>query len=353
MKKIVEKAKKVAIVTHVNADPDALSSACALHELVHSLNKEASIEVLVPEGIGSECKYIYVTCQKMNIKMDVIKKYHQIEDRAPCDVCIVLDTASLEQLRLLKNYVLKCDTIIIIDHHQFQDIGPLIKDRQVIYIGDGQSYSSTAEIVFEMLMKYNLSLNNIREIAEILLAGVLWDTKRFQRITRNTFHVVASMIDYGANYEEALKLIATERPSSNRIARIKCIFRHRGFKVRIKNSDIFIAISNVGAYESDCASTLITIGYDISFVITEDESLKAIRIVYRGREDVINSLNIDIYNEFVKKLIEVFGGGGGGHKAAGGAILRTYNIKQVVDQIIKILNSISEIGILEFVENKT
>ncbi|MEM0026763.1 MAG: DHH family phosphoesterase [Ignisphaera sp.] len=353
MRKIIEDARRVAIITHVNADPDALSSACALYKLIYSLNNNAFVEILVPEGIGLECKRIYKLCQRMNTIIDVIKRHHQLENKEPCDTCIIVDTASWEQLRIIKNYVFQCNNIIVIDHHQYQDIQVLDKSKKILFFGDEQYYSSTAEIVFEMIVNYNQRLGNLNELATILLAGILWDTKRFQRIAKNTFRVVAKMIDLGADYEEAMKLIAVEKPPSNRIARIKCILRHRGFKIRIKNSEVFIAISNVGAYESDCASSLISIGYDISFVVTEDEDLKATRVVYRGRDEVVNALDIDIYNNILKKLVDVYGGGGGGHKVAGGAVLRTYNVKHVIEQLIKVLNSISEIGILEFVEERS
>lgn len=353
MKKMIENAKRVAIVTHVNADPDALSSACALHRLVNSINRDAFVEILVPEGIGLECKRIYEFCQRMDIPINVIKKYHQLEGKEPCDTCIIVDTASWEQLRTVKDYVIRCNNIIVVDHHQYRDIQAPDKNKRILFFGDEQHYSSTAEIVFEIIVNHDQRLDNLNELATILLAGVLWDTKRFQRIARNTFHAVAKMMDLGADYEEAMKLTAVEKPSSNRIARIKCILRHRGFKIRIRDSELFVAISNVGAYESDCASSLVSIGYDISFVVTEDEDLKAIRVVYRGKDEVVNALDIDIYNNILKKLVEVYGGGGGGHKVAGGAILRTFNVKHVIESLIKILNSISEIGVLEFVEERS
>jgi hypothetical protein len=160
------------------------------------------------------------------------------------------------------------------------------------------------------------------------------------------------MIDLGADYQTALRIIAVEKLPSNRIAKIKCILRHRGFKVRIKGKDVYIAVSNVGAFESDCASSLVALGYDMAFVLTEDEKLKAIRLVYRSREDVVMQLGIDIFTEFIKKLVDEFGGGGGGHRAAGGAVLRVHDLKGVTAQLIKAMHSISETGIVEFAEER-
>jgi len=354
---MLQTAQKVVIVTHVNADPDALASACAMYKVVQSLNARSNVRVLIPEGVNQEGKKIYELCRDLGIHIVVVKKFSDLEEieEKQLDLCIIVDAASFEQLRPVKDYIKqKCQHILILDHHHFQDFRELNTIPKTVCIGSETHYSSTSEIAFLFLEKVlgRIDLESLKKIATILLAGVLSDTKRFQRIAGNTFHVVANMIKYGADYETALRMVVVERPLASRIARIKCVLRHRGFKIRIKGKDIYIAISNVGAFESDCATFLTTLGYDIVFVLTEDEKLKAVRLVYRGREDVIKQLDVDIYTNFIQKLIEVFGGGGGGHKAAGGAVLRIYDFKCAITQLLKAMDSVSEIGVVEIVEEK-
>jgi nanoRNase/pAp phosphatase (c-di-AMP/oligoRNAs hydrolase) len=354
---MIQLAQRIIITTHVNADPDAISSACVMTEVAKSLNRHAKTRILLPEGVSQESKGIYEICKELGTHITVVKKYSDLEEleQKLNDLCIVVDVASSEQLRLIRDYIKQsCEHILILDHHQYQDLKELYTGSRAVYIGNETHYSSTSEIVFLILEKAlnRISPENSKKLVTILLAGVLSDTKRFQRIAANTFHIVAKMIDLGADYQTALRIIAVEKLPSNRIAKIKCILRHRGFRIRIKGKDIYIAVSNVGAFESDCASSLVALGYDIAFVLTEDEKLRAIRLVYRSREDVVMQLGIDIFTEFIKKLVDEFGGGGGGHRAAGGAILRAHDLKGVTAQLIKAMHSISETGIMEFAEER-
>jgi nanoRNase/pAp phosphatase (c-di-AMP/oligoRNAs hydrolase) len=352
---MLQSIQKAVIVTHVNADPDALSSACALSKVIQSLNTFANTKILLPEGMNQESKRIYELCKELGIQIVIVKKYSDIEEKEPNDICVIVDTASFEQLRLVKDYVKQnCKSILILDHHQFRDFKELDTALKIVCISSEIDYSSTSEIAFMLLDRVSNRIDSeiLRKLATILLAGVLSDTKRFQRIAKNTFYIVANMIKYGADYENALHMLTVEKSPTSRIARIKCVLRHRGFKIRIKGREIYVAISNVGAFESDCATFLIALGYDVVFVLTEDDKLKAIRLIYRGKEDIITQLNIDIFTEFVRKLIDVYGGGGGGHKAAGGAILRIYDLRNVVTQLIKVMNSVSEVSVMEIVEEK-
>lgn len=349
MRRAILTSKNVTILPHSNADPDALGSACVLAYLVNKINPVANVRIVVSDGIGGECKDLARLCIEMNIRIEAVKRFQQVETRIE-DLCILVDVASTEHLRYAKQILKTCKTIAILDHHSIHNYETdLFTNSEVIYFVDPAA-SSTAEIVYRFINEFNVKVES--DFLKILLAGIIWDTKRFQRISSNTFKYVNEMIERGVQYAETIKLVENVKPVYSRIARIKCLLRHRGFKATINNKEIYIAISEVGAYESDCASTLITIGYDIAFIINTDESLKILRIIYRARENLIEDVKLDVYENIIKKLTDLFGGGGGGHKGAGGAVLRTFNVETVIAEIIKILNRISGNNLVEFVENR-
>jgi len=353
----MKQARKVVVTTHVNADPDAVASACVFYSIAKALNKDANACILIPEGISRESRGLQELCNEISANIKIVKNLSDLRKLAEemFELCIITDTASLEQLRFVKDLIISnCSFITIVDHHRFQELIGFKDNQKVVKVVDEENFSSSSELAFLFLekVKEHIGGDELRKLLTITLAGIVADTKRFQRIAKETFSIVSKIVKYGADYERALKSLASEKPPSSRIARVKCILRHRGFRIRIKGQDVFVAVSGVGAYESDCASVLISIGYDAAFVFTEDEKLKALRIVYRGKDEVIEQVGLDMFNNIVKKLIDEFGGSGGGHKSAGGAILRTYDLKSAVMQLIKVLNSISETGVLEFAEEK-
>ena len=345
LKKVLEKARSIAILTHSNADPDAIASLCTMVVIVGNVVKNSKIYALVPESISIEARRIAEKCYSNGIEIQIIKK--GIDIPREIDLCILVDTASLEQLKTLKEIVYVCKDVIVVDHHAQREV--VDDGKNVLYFVD-TSASSTSEIVFEISKKLSIALPI--DLLEALLAGIVYDTKRFVRGSSRTFRNVADIIDFGANYENALSLTVVPKPIHQKIAKIKCLLRHRGFKISINGEGVYLALSEVGAYESDCANTLLTIGYDMAFVFSEDDVLKASRVVYRAREEALNKLRIEIYRDIIAKLVEIFGGGGGGHRVAGAAILRIRDPDIAAQHLLKVLSQLFKDRIKEIAESR-
>lgn len=344
-------SRHIVIVPHANADPDALSSSCALAYIVGTLNKNAEVSIIAPEGIGLECRRLLDLCHSVNTKIVIAKKSVDVEDifnKKP--VCFLVDIASAEQTKILKNYLTLCSSIIIMDHHEAHEYTLLLRAVENNVLIVCSEASSTSEIVFELSKQ--LGITPPKEILEMLIAGMLWDTKRFLRATSSTFEHAAEILKLGADYQRSQQLILAPRPPHTKIAKIKCVLRHKGYKVTLDDDEVYIALSEVGAYESECATSLIGIGYDIAFVASEEESINAIRVVYRVRENLELLQKIDVYNDIIRQLIQRFGGGGGGHKAAGGAIINASSTDVVLKEIIKTLISIAKGKIVELAESR-
>ncbi|MEM4513711.1 MAG: DHH family phosphoesterase [Ignisphaera sp.] len=349
MRNLITNNKHAIIIPHANADPDALAASCALAYIVHELNKVVNVSVAVPEGIGLECRKILEICTKNNINITIVKKLmgDLLKDRP---LCFLVDVASIEQTKMLKNHLNACSSIVIVDHHESRNYEAIEKYcnhiLQLIYT----KASSTSEITFKISKYFDIKLP--KDILEALMAGILWDTKHFSRATSMTFRYASEILDLGADYQQSQQLVSAPRPPYVKSARIKCILRHKGFRVTLNMREVYVAISEIGAYESECASSLVSIGYDMAFVASEEETLNAIRIIYRAREDTALLQSIDIYNDVLKPIIQKHGGGGGGHRAAGGAIINATDTNIVLKELIEILSNIAKGKIVELAEQR-
>lgn len=348
--KALKGAYNVTILTHSNADPDALSAACALHQAVARTNVEKKVEVLIPEGVGAESKALLDLCRDSGTSIEIVRRGMRLESKNR-DLCVLVDTASFEQLKWLKEVLRECKTVAVIDHHYHQDLGSLSRGSEpnLILVVE-PSATSACELVYLVLER--LGVNIDASMASLLLAGILWDTRRFMRANPTSFLIAARLLECGANYNSIIKLLEVERPSHNRVARIKCLLRHRGFRVAVGDKDLYVAFSEVGAFESDCANMLVNAGYDIALVATEDEALKCLRVVYRAREEVVDALGLNVYEALLKPAITTFGGGGGGHKAAGGAVVKVLDINSLLKIFMEALSRISRGRVSEFSERR-
>lgn len=349
LRNLITNSKYTIIIPHANADPDALAASCAIAYMVYELNKAINVSIAVPEGVGLECKKILELCTKNNINIIVVKKLvgDLLKDHP---LCFLVDVASIEQTKILKNYLDVCSNIVIIDHHESHNYEPITKYLNHTLQFIRSEATSASEIVFEILKYYNVKLP--KDILEALMAGIIWDTKHFSRATPNTFRHASEILELGADYQQSRQLVSMPRPPYAKLAKIKCILRHKGFKVTLNAHDVYIAVSEIGAYESECASSLVNIGYDIAFVASEEETINAIRIIYRVREDIELLQSIDVYNDILKPIIQKYGGGGGGHRSAGGAIVNVTDVDTILKELIKILSNIAKGKIVELVEQR-
>ena len=110
----------------------------------------------------------------------------------------------------------KSNNIVIIDHHRKVDA--LSNNIKLSYIEP--SASSTCELVSEMLESAVSSQNLLKEEADILLSGILLDTKQFTRNTgTRTFGAAQYLRGAGANPTDVYNLFKTAPEDLSKEAR--------------------------------------------------------------------------------------------------------------------------------------
>ena len=174
IKKIISKAKTIALFTHTSPDADGVCSCVALSNAIQFFNKNAVVQIYC-EKIPNELKFLNVEEKILTNITDL--KY---------DLLISLDTGSANQLGSFKEYFLNHKNTIEMDHHFSRD-----SFAKFSYVDS--SKSSMCEILFQMFEELNVKLN--KEIATNLYAGIAADTGCFNFNNTSSYtHFVASML---------------------------------------------------------------------------------------------------------------------------------------------------------------
>jgi nanoRNase/pAp phosphatase (c-di-AMP/oligoRNAs hydrolase) len=196
--------------------------------------------------------------------------------------------------------------IFIIDHHQTGDT-----TRADASFIDVES-PSCSELVVEILEAGGIEPS--KEVAELLIMGILFDTGRFRRGKASTLKKCASLLETaGARLESSKLNPEIPMDGSEQTAILKgmqrMVFRSAG--------GCIVCCSHTSAYESSVASALLKTGCDVAFVASETDG--AVRVTGRSGPKGIDA-SIDLVALF-ERIADGFGGKSGGH--TGAAVLNT------------------------------
>lgn len=308
--------KKICILCHQNADPDAICSAFALSGLLKRLIPEVKIQCF-SDGLSKISKKVV-----KNLKMNISTGY----DLNECDLYFLVDTSNFEQLGALKDHVREVsEPIIIVDHHQCHPEGKKISS---LYIHD-DSVCSACEVVYNLYKKLNMIPRSLDAYA--LLIGITYDSRHFILGTPDTFESAKTLMRLGANYEEIIELLRSTSDYSERIARLKAAKRH---KIHIIEGWI-IVISRISAFESSVARSLLDLGADVALVASEKKKEKNVRISGRAKRGITQETGLNLGKIF-QKIGPLINGEGGPHQNAA-ACNGTTNLNAGIKEILLLI----------------
>jgi len=197
LKELLRMPKNVLITSHRNPDGDALGSSLALSLYLQKLGH--TVRVTAPSEYPSTFTYL------PQIKEFFIYDVHNEELDPFIDVAEVvfsLDYNALDRIDKLGEKIASLDaTVVMIDHHldpePFYDYG--LSDT---------SASSTAELVYEFMIRMDHGKFLDQDIASCIMTGLITDTGSFKYNTRpNTFICAAKMQETGIDVKEIQDLI--------------------------------------------------------------------------------------------------------------------------------------------------
>lgn len=325
----------ITVITHRNADPDALASVLAFKEIVERLVNR-NIGIILPEGPNLLSKTIL-------LRLDIQLEKYVVNNIDPFSTLfIVVDTSNSGQLDKYSDMVLSSNKIILVDHHSKGDL-----DDKALVVLKSFDVASTSEIVYMIARSLGIELRAV--ILQLLLAGLIYDSRHLILAKPTTFRVVSEIIEKGISYQETIRLLQVSPSLPERIARIKASLRARYYRI----DDIIIALTRIGAYEAGAARNLIELGADMVFVIGDHDD--EIRVIARASPSIVEDLGIHVSNNILMKLGEIYRGSGGGHPSAGGFTIRErVDIDELEEKLLELaLRILKEKGITgELVEIK-
>ncbi len=315
---MVKASRRVAILSHQNADPDALCSAYALSFLLKKLNKRIRVHLVAPEGVSRVTRQIL---GQVRMRLQEPKNFESY------DAVFTVDTNTLSQLGKYESLLEKFEgPVVVIDHH---NPDPRTLEASSYIISDERA-SSTAEIVYGFYRELGLRLRRV--VALALFLGIAYDSRHFALATSEVFKLTSELVSRGLDARKAMRLLQVPMTESERIARLKG--SQRLFLKQVKGW--VLATSHVGSHQASVARGLIMLGADVAIVAGEKKD--RVRISLRSTQDFYDKTGIHLGRDVARPVGDLIKGAGGGHALSSGV----YGYSKAIAVLEKCLNAITE-----------
>lgn len=300
----LERAERLVLTTHVNADGDGAGSEAALAAWLAGRGKDVTI--VNPTPFPELYRYLLD-------RPDRVASPDEPRGRAAleaADLIVVLDTAEPGRIGRIRRAVEGRPTIVV-DHHPPGDAA---------IEGDGlrdPSACATGELVYELL-RFGSDEDEVwpREVVEGLYAAIVTDTGsfRFSNTTARAHRITADLIERGVDPETAYRRLFATMPV-RRLRLLRVALAHLEVDPDLPITWITIP---PGTMEELGASS-----DDLDGIVDHARSVAGTEVALLFRETVDGSTKVSFRSNGdvdVNAIARRFGGGG--HIRASGALIR-------------------------------
>ncbi len=297
---------RVLVVTHKNADPDAVASSVAMKHILES--QGIDVTLVFPENASLLSRLVL---KRLGIRVE----YEMTCSDKVFDCVVTLDTSNAVQLGDCSKVAKAARFLVTIDHHE--NVGDLFRYAELkVHFPNA---SSTSEIVYRLFRGF---LKGNSKVLTLLISGVVFDTRRFFTCDADVLEAVARMASDGGNYRDAVQALQYIPPLVERIARVKAAMRCRAYIVQDK---YLVAVTHVSAYEASAARALMELGADLAIAICYKKNV--VRVSARATENFVSGTGKNIGTDVMPLIGRMLHGNGGGHRTAGAATGKVPNIE--------------------------
>lgn len=308
----IQKAHKIAIISHRNPDADSIGSNLALYELLTRQGKQVTPVCVDP--MPSEVKFL-----------ENLEKYQQEFNPLALDLLICVDAGSSKQTGFLdkypelKNIVATKLPLINIDHHASNENYGTI--NLVL-----PNAASTTMIIYELLQLWDEKIT--KSIATALLSGLYYDTGSFMHsnTSEEVYQVAGQLMQRGADF----KTIARKLFRSHSMTKL----RLWGELLNdLKQTDKNIVVA--GLQEKDFKrlnATAEDISGAIDYLSMAKDNEFAAMLIEDGKGNVRGSLRSRKNDHNLSEIAALLGGGG--HKKASGFTIKGKLKKETVWAVV-------------------
>ncbi len=312
---------KLVLTIHTNPDGDAVGSALALAAFLKANKQEVTI--VSPNKFpgflswlkGSENILIF------DQNAAVVRQVLQQSEYVFC-----LDFNGISRSGILQDDLRKLNcSFVLIDHHREPEV------ENFEWMLSDTSVSSTAELVFELIMQFGEDYFANQEIAQALFTGIMTDTGSFSHsINRpQIFEAVAKLIQNGLDavyvHQQVYDTFSEDRLRLLGFAisnRMQVIDEFSTAIITLNKDDLNRFNFQIGDTEGVVNYPLSMNNAKMSVLITEKKD--QIRFSFRSK----GSFSV---HELAKNHFS-----GGGHANAAGGSMKT-SLSDAVEQLIKVL----------------
>ena len=307
------------ILGHQNADPDAVCSMLAFSRLYKSLNP-SGVVTLMADDLSRLSKQVMVS---LGFNDEILE-----EPSSNYDLVILMDTNSALQLGTdFQDIPTDPKKTLVIDHHEPNPEVELLAEHRIIR----SDRFSTCEILVDIFEDTEVEIKP--NIANLLLTGIIFDTRRFFYTDLHTLQTSIKLVNAGADYERCVISLQIRPDRSERIARLKAASKT---KVHLLG-DWVIVSSTINAFEASACRALIEMGADVAIVGGHPAKNK-VRLSSRSTREFYDSTKINLGTDIMEPLGSIIDGKGGGHANAAGAN-GTKNLNAALDKAIDLIRA--------------
>lgn len=292
-----EKIRRVGVICHRHADPDAYMAAYAISSLIAGIAPSSEVDIVLPDGMSLLTRRL-----AESFKHERLVEAEGQEQGEGYDLLVAVDIGHTE---LLKGWHGKLQgskgVKVLVDHHPIQD-GSLY-DHMVV----DTSASSASEIVSTIYQELGAKMDP--KVAQALLLGIMFDAQHLLIAKERTLREVVRLFDQGANMEQARLSLRSPPDYGEVIAKLKSAKRAKLYRV----AGWVVVTSTVGSFQSNVARAFVSMGADVAIVSgeTAGETRGSLRANQRFWEGTKIHLGTDVAASIAKEA-----GYGGGHPTA-------------------------------------
>ncbi|PUA32066.1 MAG: hypothetical protein B9J98_04220 [Candidatus Terraquivivens tikiterensis] len=296
------KGKRVAIVTHVGGDADAVGAAYVIKRILEEIVGCAGVSVHVPEELSAQVRAM-AGYLKLEIESGAI---------GDVDAVVLVDIGSLEQAGEYLEEVMGANaSVCVVDHHA----PPKDGYPKGFMVFASESYRSVCELMVDVAEVMGVKLD--RSEAEALFLGIYYDTARLSIADQEVMGKVCELVRLGVNPSRSIQSVEVPMDISERIARLKGAMRMSVYRI----GEWLVATSKVSSFQAPVARALLSLGCHVSIVAGEYGDGAAVSM--RSQQDFFSKTGINLGRDLAQVVGARLGGYGGGHSTAARAYCRS------------------------------
>jgi phosphoesterase RecJ-like protein len=314
--KTINSSNKIALITHMKPDPDAIGSVWAMYFALKQLNKKVS--VFLEEPLPKIFAYL---------EPEINDIYYNDKNLKDNDLVIALDIANTKLLGKFEKAYSKCKNSVCIDHHPMRK---MLAEYEFVV----DNACATTEILYDLF--FSMKIKITKQIANCIYTGIVGDTGRFLYNNTNTktFKIASELAEIGVDIN-FINTILINKITKDLAKGIKILFSNLDFRGNVLFSTL--SLEDYKNEKINPVSSADLIGY-----LTDIENIDIFIVLNEKNKNNI-SASLRSNNKYDISIIAKHFGGGG-HKQASGLQDVKGNINEVKENIYKyIINNFNNL----------